>query len=139
MAFETVVFNEGEPLDPAKLNKLQANVQTSYQTSNLIYDSTIGNQSAAYIPVIDCGSIQFGTIPNGKTVSKSLQISSIFDGVGIPKVTATFRNPLGDGDIISVSVSSLGTSPTISVSNKCGKDRSNVFVDWIAVAKKTIS
>ena len=39
--FETITFNEGEPLDPNKLNKLQENIVTTYSTANNLFNSTL--------------------------------------------------------------------------------------------------
>ncbi len=133
--FEAVVFNEGEPLDPDKLNKLQTNIANTYQTSSTLYNATVGQQSQPYVPVLDSGYWTFENLKAGKRASTKLTFNTAFSG--IPHVIAGIRSDLRDGEQISVSVINLTGNPEIvCISNK---DKASCRVEWIAMEKKTIS
>lgn len=138
--FETVVFNEGEPLDVDKLNKVQANIKNTFQLSNSIStaftNSTAGTQTAPYVPIMNCGYLIFPKItPNVKVRLAFDYGKSIFPD--IPTVVASCRTTISDKEQISIAVVNLSGQPAIEVvSNMAHTD---LRVEWIAMAKKTIA
>jgi hypothetical protein len=135
--FKEVTFNEGEPLDPNKLNDIQKNTRTSFQASNIVYNSTLNAQSNPIVPVIKSGSINFGDVKMGETKTKILPTDLAIAGLPLPHVVATFRNEVVKGQHVTVSVHEIATNPSITV-YVSGKDRANLLVDWIAVTYKEV-
>ena len=133
--FETVVFNEGEPLDPDKLNKLQTNIANTYQTSSTLYNATVGAQTQAYVPVMNCGYLEFPKLTANKVARLSFDPGTMFTGT--PFVVASVRSNFEDAEQITVSVVALTSKPEILCMST--KNRTNVRVEWIAMEKRTIS
>jgi hypothetical protein len=133
--FETVIFNEGEPLDPDKLNKLQTNIANTYQTSSTLYNATVGNQTQAYVPVMNCNYVIFEKLTANKVSRLPFDPGSMFTGT--PFVVAGVRSNFGDAEQITVSVVNLTSKPEILCMST--KDHTNVRVEWIAMEKKTVS
>ena len=133
--FEAVVFNEGEPLDPDKLNKLQTNIANTYQTSSTLYNATKGSQTVAYVPIMNSGYVDFPSLEPGIRANIQFDPGTMFTGT--PFVVACLRGDLSKGEQVSVSVINVSNKPEIiMVSNqKRGKTR----VDWIAMQKKEIA
>lgn len=137
---EPVVFNEGEPLDVDKLNKIQTNVFNAYQLSNSIStafsNSTSGSQSAPYVPVMNSGYVIFTSLPaNTKRREFFDYGKSIFPE--IPIVVASCRTALADKEQISISVVNLSGQPAIEVISNTA--HAELRVEWIAMGKKIIS
>ena len=133
--FETVVFNEGEPLDPDKLNKLQTNIANTYQTSSTLYNATVGNQTMAYVPVMNNGFVVFEKLEANKLSKLSFDPGTMFTST--PYVVAGLRSTPYEGEQITVSVINLTGKPEIcAISNK---SHANVRVEWIAMQKKEIA
>lgn len=133
--FEAVVFNEGEPLDPDKLNKLQTNVANAYQTSSTLYNATVGQQTQAYIPVMNCGSHTFENLKAGVKQSQKFDPGTMF--ATTPYVVIGVRGPLRDKEQISVSVIGLTGVPELVIVGNM--DRTSCLVNWIAMEKRAIS
>lgn len=133
--FEAIVFNEGEPLDPDKLNKLQTNIANTYQTSSTLYNATVGQQTQAYVPVMNCGNHTFENLKAGVRQSQKFDPGSMFSGT--PHVVVGIRSNIRDKEQISVSVINLtGVPEIVCISNT---DKASCRVEWIAMEKKTIS
>lgn len=133
--FETVVFNEGEPLDPDKLNKLQTNIANTYQTSSTLYNATVGSQTTAYVPVMNNGYVIFEKLEANKVSKLAFDPGTMFTST--PYIVAGLRSNLSDGEQLSVSVINLTGKPEIcAISSKA---RTNVRVEWIALQKKEIA
>jgi hypothetical protein len=133
--FEAVVFNEGEPLDPNQLNKLQTNIANTYQTSSTLYNATVGNQTVAYVPIMNNGYLIFETLAANVVSKKPFDPGTMFTGT--PYVVATVRSEIADKEQISVSVINVSNKPEIClISTRARKD---VRVEWIAMQKKEIA
>ena len=128
--FETVVFNEGEPLDPNQLNKLQTNIANTYQTSSTLYNATVGNQTVAYVPVMNNGFLVFPKLEANKVAKLQFDPGTMFTST--PYVVAGVRSNISDGEQISVSVINLTGKPEICLISS--KARTDVRVEWIAVS-----
>lgn len=133
--FETVVFNEGEPLDVDKLNKIQTNVANAYQLSNALTNATVGTQTQSYVPVMNSGYVIFEKLEANKKATIAFEPGSMFTAT--PVVVAGLRSGISDGEQISVSVINLTTKPEIAIIST--KARTNVRVEWIAMQKKEIT
>ena len=133
--FEAVVFNEGEPLDPNQLNKLQTNIANTYQTSSTLYNATVGNQTVAYVPIMNCGHVIFEKVTKNVVAKKGFDPGTMFTST--PHVVAVFRSNLIDLDQISVTVVNVASKPEILISSN--RDRVDVRVEWIAMQKKEIA
>jgi hypothetical protein len=133
--FEAVVFNEGEPLDPDKLNKLQTNIANTYQTSSTLYNATKGSQTVAYVPIMNSHYVEFEKLEPGVVSKLGFDPGTMF--TGIPFVVACLRSDLSKGEQVSVSVINVSNKPEIVIvsNQKRGKTR----VDWIAMQKKEIA
>lgn len=137
--FKVITFNEGEPLDPNKLNDLQKNTSSAYQASSVVYNTTLNSQSDPVVPVIKSGSIVFGKMKAGTKETKALPADLLIAGLPTPQVVATFRNEVKAGQNVTVSVHEVATNPSISVAVS-GADMSvDLRVDWIAVTYKTVA
>jgi hypothetical protein len=136
--FKVITFNEGEPLDPNKLNDLQKNTSSAYQASSVAYNTTLNSQSEPVIPVIKSGTLEFGDMKAGDLKTKTLPADLVTAGLPTPQVVATFRNQVAKGQHVTVSVHTITGTPGVTV-YVSGKDRDNLLVDWIAVTYKTIT
>jgi hypothetical protein len=52
MPYSSIVFNEGEPLDPNKLNQLQTNLADIYKTSSSLVNATLNDQGSSSVPIV---------------------------------------------------------------------------------------
>jgi hypothetical protein len=132
-----ITFNEGEPLDPNKLNELQANASTAYTASYAVYNSTTNTQSNPIVPVIKSGQLQFGKMAAKEIKTISLPSDIRTEGLPAPQVVASFRNKGEKDQIVTVSVHEITTNPSVTVYTSTAI--SNCLVDWIAVTYKEIS
>jgi hypothetical protein len=138
--FETITFNEGEPIDPNKLNKLQENIVTTYATANTLFNSTIDGQTVSYKTITDCGVIECTGVSKGTTKSFDLDLGTGFENVGTnpPRVVATLSGGLGTGDVVTISITGAATSsPKLFISNS-NSSRSTFNVMWVAVQKVAV-
>ena len=140
--FIPVVFNDGEPLDPTKLNNLVKNINNVYQTAAIsLSNSTTGTNPQ--VPVIFTYRHVFRDVAagqkaqshsfnfNGKFTSNELQGKKVY-------VTTGVTNAIGDNDNINIAVSDiLDGSPKIWCSMTGTKTR-NVSVDVIAICMRDI-
>lgn len=72
--FETITFNEGEPLDPNKLNKLQENIVTTYSTANNLFNSTLDGQTSSFKAITNAGTVECTGVSKGTTKSFDLDL-----------------------------------------------------------------
>jgi len=135
--FKPITFNEGEPLDPNKLNDMQKNTNTSYQASNIVYNSTLNAQSNPIVPVIKSGQLTFGKMAAKEIKTVSLPSDLRIEGLPAPQVVATFRNKGEKDQVVTVSVHEITTNPSVTVYTSTAI--SNCLVDWIAVTYKEIT
>ena len=140
--FIPVVFNDGEPLDPTKLNNLVKNVNNVYQTASL-NNQLNSDGTVLAVPVIFTFRHTFTNIAAGasaqnysfnfadKFTAAELSGSKVYISTGI-------RNAVGDNDNINVSVSDVNTgSPRLWCSMTGTKTR-NVTVDVIAICMREV-
>ena len=126
--YTPVIFNEGAPLDPQKLNDLQINI------SNLVGD--VGGLKSAtldaqYTVKTDAGYFKTDDLKTGSPYTLEVPYSSSF--AGVPKIIASIGSAISSGEIVTVSVASSTSKPTIQVWTN--KNRGPVTVNWIAFEK----
>ena len=133
--FETITFNEGEPLDPKKLNKLQENIITTYATANNLFNSTLDGQTSSFKAITNAGSIECTGVSKGTTKSFDIDLGTGFSNASTnpPRIVVSLSGGLGTGDSITLSVAGASTSsPKLWVSN-VNSSKSTFNVTWIAV------
>lgn len=137
--FLPVVFNDGEPLDPTKLNQLVKNVNNIYQSASLANQTSSGTLA---IPIIFTQFMQFEKVKPGQMASRAITFGEKFtsDEIQAGKVYAVAgcRSGLGDGDNITVSISGIKTNPTVFVVNNHPKDSKTISVDIIAMVMREV-
>lgn len=137
--FTPVAFNDGEPLDLDKLRQLAANITVTYSKSNSVYAALKNGQKGdtASIPVVDGGSVTFGTLAKGINGPKSIAFNVAFPG-SIPFVTATITTNLGATAGTAYVTSDSSGKYNIYV-NSSAAVTTPVTVTWIGFAPKYIT
>jgi len=133
--FETITFNEGEPLDPNKLNKLQENIVTTYSTANNLFNSTLGGQTSSFKAITNAGTVECTGVSKGTTKSFDLDLGTGFSNVSSnpPRIVVSLAGGLATGDSVTLSVAGAATaSPKLWVSN-VNSAKSTFNVTFIAV------
>ena len=133
--FETITFNEGEPLDPNKLNKLQENIVTTYATANNLFNSTLDGQTSSFKAITNAGTVECKEVSTGTTKSFDLDLGTGFSNVSSnpPRIVVSLAGGLATGDSVTLSVAGAATaSPKIWVSN-VNSSKSTFNVTFIAV------
>jgi hypothetical protein len=141
-SFIPVTFNDGEPLDPTKLNKLVDNINNIYQ-SNAISLSNSSTGTIPQTPVIFTFRHKFENVAAGKPqnivfnfgdkfTQAELNASKVYVSTGI-------KASINDKDVITASVGGVNTgSPTLFV-NFSGDGSRTIYVDVIAICMRDIA
>ena len=136
---QVVTFNEGEPLDPVKLNKLASNIDNLYKMQSVANQTNDAGNPA--VPIIFQKLFKFEDVGAGSIVTEAFNFGSTFTESEIKSgkihAVAGVRNGLTKDDNITVSIASITTNPTVYVVNK-GKKR-NIYVDVIAIYLKEVT
>ena len=135
---ETVVFNEGEPLDPDKLNKVQANILNVYSTTGLLNTTVTGLQGQITTSLTDSGKVLVTGMSTDKYGSVSVPVSGSFTANAV--IVATVAQTLGDSneDILIYVGPVSGGSFKIAAKSSI-TSRKQVYVNYIITEKKTVS
>jgi len=142
--FIPVTFNDGEPLDPTKLNKLVQNINNIYQ-SNALSLSNAGSADGTtlQVPVIFTYRYTFQNVKagasaqthtfnfNNKFTPADLNANKVF-------VTTGITNAVGDNDNVNVAISDVKTGAPKIFCSMTGTGTRNVSVDVIAICMKDI-
>ncbi|NBP57207.1 hypothetical protein EBU71_11875 [bacterium] len=140
MPYSSVVFNEGEPLDPNKLNQLQTNLSDIYKTSSSLYNATLNEQGSASVPIVYSGQRTWPTSSTLKagSVNKSQAVAlpSSFDLSAPIYTTASVAQPLPTGTQITVSAYISNSNLYVEVIPT--KDISGLIVHYTATQQKAI-
>lgn len=135
MPYSSIIFNEGEPLDPNKLNQLQTNLAEIYKTSNSLYNATVNDQGSASVPLVYFGRVTTGSLTANRAVTVTLPFPSTFNIDQETFVIASVAQSVGN-DIISVSARKDASQyVAFVVSNTT---RSGVALSYLMVQQKTI-
>jgi hypothetical protein len=136
MAYSSVIFNEGEPLDPTKLNQLQLNLSDVYKTS--LSNATLNDQGAPTLPVVYSGQRTWKTTLNAGTryQSSGVTLPQSFDFNEPIYTTASVAQQLPASTQISVSC--YISSNTLLVDVISNKDLPGLIVHFIATQQKSV-
>jgi hypothetical protein len=138
MAYSSVVFNEGEPLDPVKLNQLQLNLSDVYKTSSSLYNATLNDQGSASVPVVYSGERTWKTTLKAGTryQSSGVTLPQSFDFNSPIYTTASVAQQLPASTQISVSC--YISSNTLRVDAITNKDIPGLIVHFTATQQKSV-
>jgi hypothetical protein len=136
MAYSSVVFNEGEPLDPVKLNQLQLNLSDVYKTS--LSNATLNDQGSASVPVVYSGERTWKTTLKAGTryQSSGVTLPQSFDFNSPIYTTASVAQQLPASTQISVSC--YISSNTLRVDVISNKDLPGLIVHFTATQQKPV-
>jgi hypothetical protein len=133
--FETITFNEGEPLDPNKLNKLQENIVNTYATANNLFNSTLDGQTSSFKAITNAGTIECTGVSKGTTKSFDIDLGTGFANISAnpPRIVVSLSGGLATGESVTLSVAGAATaSPKLWVSN-VNSSKNTFNVTFIAV------
>ena len=138
MAYSSIVFNEGEPLDPNKLNQLQTNLSDVYKTSSMLYNATLNDQGSATVPLIYSNQRTWtSTLKAGvKSTSTAASLPSSFNFSQPIYTTASIAQPLPTGTQITVSAYISNNSLYVDVIPS--KDIVGLIVHFSAIQQKAV-
>lgn len=135
-----VTFQDGEPVDPIKLQNLQDQITSvkglADKTFGLVNTST--GQTVQTIPVVTGGREKFTGCVAGKIYEKTLVFGSVFRENEVPTVVAASRAGLAKGSL-EVAVIYYTGSPTLQVRSTGNKEPRDVYVDYIAYFARPIT
>jgi hypothetical protein len=133
-----VVFNAGAPIDVNKLNQLQRNIASIYQTNSIV--NTTSNTVAGLekevrtFPIIDVGSITI-SVNEGQCVQKTITFSNK-NFTETPQIVASVSSNIKKDSALTVRATSTSTSQaTIEVCSN-SKYSQDVNVQYIAIQMK---
>ena len=141
--FIPVVFNDGEPLDPTKLNNLVKNINNVYQSASMSLSNKTG-ETTLQTPVIFTYRYTFQNVKaassaqthafnfNGKFTDAELTASKVF-------VTTGITNAIGDNDNVNIAVGDIKTGAPKIYCSMTGTGTRNVSVDIIAICMRDIA
>ena len=135
---ETVVFNEGEPLDPDKLNKVQANILNVYSTTGLLNTTVTGIQGQITTSITDSGKATVTGMTADKFGSILVPVSGSFTGNAI--IVASVGQGLGDSDEqIVITTGKVSGGQFKLAAKSSNKSRKSLTVNYIITEKKTVT
>ncbi len=138
--FIPVVFNDGEPLDPTKLNNLVRNINNVYQSAAIsLSNSTTGTNPQ--VPVIFTFRHKFENVVAGKPQNTVFNFGDKFTQAEITGgkvyVSTGVKASVSDKDVITATVGGVTTTPTLFV-NFSGNGTRTIYVDVIAICMRDI-
>ena len=138
MAFETVVFNEGAPLDPDTLTKLQANITSVYSQQGLLNTSITGLQGQVTSSFTDSDRVEINGMSGGVWSKKIISVSSSFTDNSI--VVATVGQVIGQKDEqILIYVGKVSNGSFELGAKSSNTSRASLNINYIITDKKTVS
>lgn len=133
-----VVFNAGAPIDVNKLNQLQRNIASVYQTNSIINttNTTVGELQTEVrtFPIIDIGSEEF-SVKAGECVSKAVTFSNK-NFTQNPTIVASVSSNIKKDSNLTVRATALNASQARIEVCSNSKDLQTVTIDYIAVQMK---
>ena len=126
-----VEFNEGEPLDPNKLNDLKHNIIITYE------EAVKNNSDTGYKTLFDSGSEDIIIKKDGTTgTSKELSLGTLPN----PSIIASIGSALPFGTFATLSIQDATTRPKIRVSiSPASKAGITLKVNYLLVSKQQTS
>jgi hypothetical protein len=137
MAFETVVFNEGAPLDPDTLTKLQANITSVYSQQGLLNTSITGLQGQVTSSFTDSGRVNITGMTKGTwSGSATVPVSSSFTKNSA--ISITCNQGVSAGEVVTFYTTQVDNG-SFKVFAQSSGTRSTLWVHYIITDKKTVS
>jgi len=140
MAFDSSVkFNAGAPIDVNKLNKLQDNISSIYETNSSLLNTTnttVGNIQTAIrvFPIIDKGQQELTVNGNQQTFNFANR-----NFTEAPTIVASLSyNPKKEAIFTVSAISKSTTQFGLEVTSSKDNTGTKVTVSWIAVQMKEI-
>lgn len=127
--YKPVVFNEGAPLDPQKLNDLQTNITNLVGDVGGLKNSTT---DSTYTLLTDAGTYMTDDLVVGTADEYEVPYSASFSKA--PRIIASIGTSIQPGYIVTVSIKDAATNPKIQVWTN--KARGPIRVNWMAFEKK---
>jgi len=138
MAIETVVFNEGEPLDPDKLSKLQANITNIYSQQGLLNTSVTGLQGQVTSSFTDSGRENISGMTGGVYGKKTITISSSFSENAI--IVATVGQKISTKDEqVTIYVGKVSNGSFELGAKSSSTSRASLDINYVITEKKAVS
>lgn len=136
--YNPVVFTAGTPIDVNKLNQLQNNIASIYQTNSIINttNTTVGNlqKEVRTFPIIDVGDEDF-TVKEGECVSKVVTFANK-NFTQNPKVVASISSDIKKDSNLTIRATAISqTQARIEICSN-SKDLQKVSVNYIAIQMK---
>jgi hypothetical protein len=125
-----VTFNEGEPLDPNKLNDLKQNIIAAYELAST------NISDAGYKTLMDSGFVNIA-IKNGVGLSEVIPFTN--PNFNSPQIIATIASEIKSGLQVTLSVINSTTKPQIKVSMQDTKINRTLKVDYLIIQKQILS
>ena len=126
-----VEFNEGEPLDPNKLNDLKHNIIITYE------EAVKNNSDTGYKTLLDSGYVDI-TIKKDTGTATSQEIS--LGTLPNPSIIASIGSVLAVGTFATLSIQDAGGRPKIRVSiSPVSKSDRTLRVNYLLVSKQQTS
>jgi hypothetical protein len=136
MAFETVVFNEGEPLDPDKLTKLQNNILGVYTTASIINTNVTNLQGQATTSFSYSDKVKVQGMSANKFGTVSVPVSNVFTDKSI--VVVSIGQAIGDGTEAITMYTKPVSQGSFTIAAKSTGSRTELWVNYIITDKKAI-
>lgn len=122
-----VEFNEGEPLDPNKLNDLKHNIIVAYE------EATKNNLDTTYKTLFDSGYVDIA-VKEGVGLSEEISLGTLTNAFILPSIGGT----LNPGIQATLSIVNPTTRPQIRVSLSQALTRT-LKVNYLLVSKQATS
>ena len=136
MTFETVVFNEGEPLDPNKLTKLQNNILGVYTTASIINTNVTDLQGKATSTFSYSDRVQITGMSANKFGTTTVPVSNVFTDKSI--VVVSVAQTIGDGAETITLYTKPVSQGSFTIAAKSTGTRTTLYVNYIITDKKAI-
>ena len=138
MAQIPVTFNEGAPLDPDELNKLNLNIKDLASNQSLLNTTIEGVNNQVTSSFTDCGRIpvSFSSTLNKWGNPTNVTVSSSFSKNSA--ISVTCNSKLNDGEIVTFYTTQVDNG-SFQIFAQSNKRTSQAFVHYIIVDKKVVS
>lgn len=122
--YTPVAFNEGAPLDPSLLMKLQDNVKVAYQTSMSLSNST---GETVYNVTSDCGREKIEGFKGNKDVRKTVTVPGFTDKA---IVVATVSSTTDPKEQVTIQITNVLKGSFDMIVRSSNASRNILYVNW---------
>lgn len=130
--YQPVPFNEGAPLDPSLLMKLQANVQEAYTKAASLSNST---KSTEYNIKSDCDKVKVAGLAGNKHGSATVSVAG-FTSKAI--VVATPALNFKSKEQITITITGIADGQFVVNAVSSDSTRSEIWVNWHISERVTV-